>query len=382
MKKLVLDQRLIDNFKRLNGVVLEQNLFGNKEIQSLTKKFNDVSDETISKLQVFALFRNVQPFNTINDINNLNSLGELNDLIDVWKERTIQTIQKNTRMFIDGEQLTHLNDVLNWFIKNANKFNKPFSTASLQDLDNTLLDIYTEHTKKTIEISKDEKSLHNPESDDIIHEDKNVVVVSGSTMGRCVMYGKGNTWCISRTDTSNMFQSYRYVDQATIYFVLLKTRPEGDVERELVILNYPRGYGIADKTNKGTRSGSQSDAVKWPVVEKEIPELRGLEGVFESNPPTEDEIKYSRLVRENTDESDFYKFVINNTRNLFVEGTKITTTTFIRDYMNNKGSLTDPQFKSLWVRRNNKIAEGMILEYLKTGKAITEQQFNLISSDE
>lgn len=383
MNKVTLDERLIRNFQRLNGIILEQNLFGNKEINSLTKKFNDSTDDTINKIQVFALFRNVQPFNTIKDINNIDSLSQLNELIEIWKVRTIQTIQKNTRQFIDGEELYYLDNVLNWFINNASKFNKPFNVSSLQTLDNTLFDVYTENTNKKIDLNKDEKSIYNPDSTDVIYEDENVVIVSGSTMGKCVIYGKGNTWCISRTDASNMFQSYRYIDRATIYFVLLKKRDKGDVEKELVILNYPNsGYGIADKTNKGNRSGGPSVAVKWSQVEQEIPELKGLENKFAKNPPTEDEIKYSSLVRETTSETDFYKFILSNTRNLFVEGTKITPQTFMRDYMNNKGYLQDNQFISLWEKRNNKIVEEIIMEYLKTGKAITEYQFKLISSDE
>jgi len=383
MKKIVLDERMVNNFKRLSNVIIEQNLFGNKEIQTLTKKFNDSSEEVISKIQLFALYRNTQPFNTVKSVMDLKSIDQLNELIDIWKERTIQTIQKNTSQFIEGEELVFLTEVLNWFIKNANKFDKPFSVGSIEQLDNTLFDIYTEHTKKKVEINKDDKSLYNPNEDDIVFEDNNIVIVSGSTMGKCVIYGKGNTWCISRSDSSNMFQSYRYKDLATIYFVLFKNKKNNDDEKEIVILNYPNsGYSIADKTNKGKRSGGKEHSITWGEVERTFLDLTGKEQYFVASPPTEDEIKYSKIVKEHSNASDFYKFIIDNVKNLYINGSKITPQTFIRDYMSNKTIITNPQFDSLWERRNNKLVEEILLEYLKTGKAISEYQFKRISEDE
>ena len=69
------------------------------------------------------------------------------------------------------------------------------------------------------------------------------------TQNKCVELGRGQSFCISRGDSSNMWQSYRTSDTATFYFIFDSTPNK---ESEGIVVVDARGNGshvITDKNN-------------------------------------------------------------------------------------------------------------------------------------
>ena len=55
--------------------------------------------------------------------------------------------------------------------------------------------------------------------DDIIADDENVTIYKTDSEDKCVLYGKGYSFCISRAGGGNMYGNYRLSKDSTFYFI-------------------------------------------------------------------------------------------------------------------------------------------------------------------
>ena len=84
-------------------------------------------------------------------------------------------------------------------------------------------------------VNKSLTGLSNIDTNDIVYDSNNLLILNGDTKEKCICYGRGYTWCISRQDASNMFNTYRYrYDEINFYFIFDK-----DLDNEKWDDNWP-----------------------------------------------------------------------------------------------------------------------------------------------
>jgi len=193
-------------------------------------------------------------------------------------------------------------------------------------------------------------SLSTPQDNDVVYENDKVLIVKGSTKGRCIAYGDGESWCISQRGV-NYYNNYRVSYGATIYFVLQKQLSDSDTEQKVVILNYNNEeYGIADKSNSGNRSGGPNVAVSWSEVESALPNLKGLKDKFKVVPVSEPEKKFSKVGEQNIKGSliDYFNNIVKGFK---IDGEEVGFEDFLTQYISSRRKLTDEQVKELYADR-------------------------------
>ena len=223
---------------------------------------------------------------------------------------------------------------------------QPFSFKSVEK---NLVDLVNNNRWIKDEEIKQGNTIYNPKSEDVVYEDDNVIVLDTNTKAKCVMYGQGESWCITKPEL-NYYNTYRLSYGATPYFVLQKNVTGN--EQKLVIMNYGgyNGYAIADRSNTGERSGGKGYAMPWYEIEQQLPNLQGLEKYFPYREISDDERKYSELldkVKNNFIGDDLQEVVDRYAGKLIVNGSQVTSADFIRDLAANQMTFNLNQLKSL-----------------------------------
>jgi hypothetical protein len=327
--------------KQLLKETLVNEFYGKNVIEPVTKRFNDSSDDMINKLAIAYLFRQF-----FGDIMQYKTKQQFDNTFNKWYDGMLGQLIKTTS-FPENRELAkkYLDAYINNIVLLGDKA-RPFS---FKNLEKTLVDLVNNNRW----ISDDEAgvgpTIYKPNQEDVLYEDENVLILNTDTKAKCVRYGMGETWCITKAD-SNYYNTYRLSYGATPYFVLQKN-VKGD-EHKLVILNYgnDRGYAIADRSNTGERSGSESNTMSWDEIVQQLPNLQGLERYFAYREISDDERKYSELldkIKDNFIGEDLQELVDRYAGKLVINGSQITSADFIRDLAANRMSFTFDQLKSL-----------------------------------
>ena len=334
--------------EELNKSFINENkLYPSNIIFNLTKKLGDNSDDTLNKLAVFGLFRQAAPFNTVKDINQLSSLEQLNELFDKWKESALQGLI-TTDGPLKGNKTAALT-YLEAYIKNIKSLGNNAKPFSYRDAEKSLIDVANNSGwVKSNDNSTQTHSIESPDKQDILFEDNTVLIVKAPTQAKCIMYGKGYSWCISQSQL-NSFMDYRLEYGATIYFVLNKTKPKEDKERVCVVMVYPdKKYGISDATNKGDRWGDMKGDFSY--VEKEFPWLKGKEKYFTETNVTKGEKDYGKFTEQRYKGEDLGSYIINTAKQIKINGEEVDPLDFFKDYLRNlygNNAITIQQFNTL-----------------------------------
>jgi hypothetical protein len=330
-----------DIIKELLREMLVNEFYGKKVIEPITKRFNDSSDDMINKLGIAFLFKSF-----FGDIMQYQTKEQFEQMFNKWYDRMLVELVK-TKDFPDNKPLAkkYLDAYLNNIVSMGNAA-RPFS---FKDLEKTLVDLVNNNRWIPDEEVSVGPSIYKPNQEDIMYEDDNVLILNTDTKAKCVRYGMGETWCITKAD-QNYYNTYRLSYGATPYFVLQKN-VNGD-EHKLVILNYGgyNGYAIADRSNTGERSGGQRDAMSWYEIEQQLPNLQGLEEYFPYREITDDERQYSELldkIKNNFINDDLQELIDRYAGKLVINGSPITSGDFIRDLAANRMSFNLEQLKSL-----------------------------------
>jgi len=105
--------------------------------------------------------------------------------------------------------------------------------------------------------------------EDIIADDENVTIYRGDSQDKCVMYGKGYTFCISRPGAGNLYSMYRLNDNSTFYFIFFKKKSKSEKDHIMVLDHTSSGYQwtFADNDTQPVEGG-------WDAIVSEYPELK------------------------------------------------------------------------------------------------------------
>lgn len=134
------------------------------------------------------------------------------------------------------------------------------------------------------------------QNDDLIYNKNNLVILKGDIREKCIQYGDGYSWCISRKDASNMFYSYRMrMNEPMFYFVFDKDLPSENIWHAVVIyVDNQNIFHVATSNNPGDVE------MTWGEIVSKKPKLSGLESLFVHQPLTAEEKadykKYGRPV--------------------------------------------------------------------------------------
>tara|TARA_Y100000385_G_scaffold277373_1_gene324256 strand:- start:247 stop:1587 length:1341 start_codon:yes stop_codon:yes gene_type:complete len=216
--------------------------------------------------------------------------------------------------------------------------------------------------------------MYNPKDEDIVHEDDDIIILDTNTKAKCVRYGQGESWCISKPEL-NYYNTYRIKYGATPYFVLQKN-VEGD-EHKLVIMHYPDGYAIADRSNTGDRvGGNQYDTKPWAYIVSQIPNLKGLEKFFPYREITEGEKRYEDIIKwaKGYDDDNLQGYIDQEIKGLIINGSQVEAKDFIRDYSAEDIKISNENIKSLRPEVLDSLIESGY--FLAKGK----EQTNLLST--
>ncbi|CAK0762510.1 hypothetical protein CCP3SC1AL1_300022 [Gammaproteobacteria bacterium] len=315
-------------------------IYGKKTLDILTKKFNDTSENMINKLAIASLFRN-----EIGDIQQYKTKEQFDGVFNKWYESTLNNLIK-TSSFPENKELAK--KYLDAYIANIKSLGQSAMPFSMKKIEIGLVDLVNNNRWiKDTEI-KPTNTIYNPKDEDIVFENDNVIILDTNTKAKCVMYGQGESWCITKPEL-NYYNTYRLSYKATPYFVLQKNI-QGN-EHKFVIMNYGyRGYAIADRSNSGKRSGSSSDVMPWDEIEQQLPNLQGLERYFPYREITDDERRYAELldkVKAEFVDNDLQDLVDRSIKGLVINGSQVTPADFIRDLAANQMAFNLEQLKSL-----------------------------------
>jgi len=378
MKEILFEERFAKNFKKLCNVdlLVENKLYNQNIEKSITNKIGDSSDDTLNMIAIFGLFRNESPFREYGDISKIKSKEELSELFNKWYKKTLIEILK-TKDFLDNSEGAKL--YLDAYVKNIKSLKNNAEPFTIKNIEKTFIDLVNNNRWINTEKSKlnTKYNIYKPQDKDIQYEDDNIVILDGNTRAKCVYYGDGETWCISKTEVNN-FNSYRITNGATIYFVLQKNVKKP--EHKIVILNYNDKYAIADQTNEDDRTGT--NVMDWDKIEQELPNLKGKEKFFKYLPISDEEKKYNEIVEKKFEGDNIIEYCSKNSENLYVNNSMVTPLDFFTDYLMvaASGKLTDGQFNNIWNNKSNKQVEQMLFQYLSTGAPISEYQFKTIGT--
>jgi len=122
-----------------------------------------------------------------------------------------------------------------------------------------------------------------------IYDDDNLLIFKPSGKEQCIKLANGRSWCISKSGGGNMYYNYRLGHNLTIYYVIDKDKPFGDLNYAVVILVEPYGgKRIADGQNmSGGYSGHKREA--WSTIVSKVPKLQGKEDLFVADPLSAEE---------------------------------------------------------------------------------------------
>lgn len=315
-------------------------IYGKKTIDIITKKFNDTSEDMVNKLSIASLFRNV-----FGDIQQIKTKEQFDSIFNKWYEDTLNNLIK-TSSFPENKELAK--KYLDAYITNIKSLGQSAMPFSMKKIESGLVDLVNNNRWiKDTEI-KQGNTIYNPKTEDVMFENDNVIILDTNTKAKCVMYGQGESWCITKPEL-NYYNTYRLSYKATPYFVLQKNI-NGN-EQKLVIMNYGyRGYAIADRSNTGSRSGGSSDAMPWDEIEQQLPNLQGLERYFPYREITDDENRYAELldkIKANFVADDLQDLVDRSIKGLIINGSQVTPADFIRDLAANQMAFNLEQLKSL-----------------------------------
>jgi len=140
-----------------------------------------------------------------------------------------------------------------------------------------------------------------------IYDDDNLLIFKPSGKEQCIKLANGRSWCISKSGGGNMYYNYRLGHNLTIYYVIDKDKPFGDLNYAVVILVEPYGgKRIADGQNmSGGYSGHKRE--DWSTIVSKVPKLKGKEPLFVADPLSTEEQRELNNFKNTTINKDAIK---------------------------------------------------------------------------
>ena len=200
----------------------------------------------------------------------------------------------------------------------------------------------------------DQAPVDNSANPDVIADDEFCTIYLADTEAKCIKYGAGYPYCISRTSGGNMFNSYRIGKHSTFYFIFFKGVPRNDLKHMMVL----------DVTQNGlewTFEDNHTANTDWDDVLEEFPMLRRFRNLIVNKPLTPKEEKNLRNIKELMQTPSLEKFLAADP--------EVQTT-----YLKSGSNLPNEIFTHL--QKNN--AWDLINEFVSTGPNLSPLQASAV----
>lgn len=141
-------------------------------------------------------------------------------------------------------------------------------------------------------------------AEDLLVDDDVVSIYKADSESKCVKYGRGYSFCISRPGSGNMYGNYRIHNASAFYFCFLKNIPTSDPKHIAVIDATQDGFQYTfgdNNTKKGT----------WEEIVGLVPAIAPYKKYFVTNPLTPEEANFLERSQEFSQEPTkeaFYGF--------------------------------------------------------------------------
>jgi len=206
--------------------------------------------------------------------------------------------------------------------------------------------------------------------------DTGIEIYDGNDVGKCIKYstggltGKHYNFCIGQP-ANTMWQSYRDSQVSTFYYLIDKSRELDNPLHIVVIDMTSQGVQLTDANNATVgpfaphgsiaEFGTDVGAYMEYIRKRGVP----IDRLINSEKTPDEEAEQSKLGSGNDDLGWFKKLS-------YEEKSK---------YVGRGHLLSDEQFNYLWDFKNDKGGYHLLHQYVDTGQAIPEAQFNVLVSD-
>lgn len=155
---------------------------------------------------------------------------------------------------------------------------------------------------------------------DTLYSKNNLTIMKGDLREKCIRYGEGYSWCISRKDAQNLFFSYRMrLEEPMFYFVFDKDKPKNDTYHAMVIYVDNNGvYKVASAENTGDVEMTWNDIITIQ------PKLKGLQGIFKPKPLSKEERSDYNKFKNEVNNQTYDKFSLEEKYKYIKFGHKLT----------------------------------------------------------
>lgn len=210
--------------------------------------------------------------------------------------------------------------------------------------------------------------------DDIIADDENVTIYRGDSQDKCVLYGKGYTFCISRKAGGNMFSNYRLGKESTFYFIYFKKKPKSVTDHIMVLDHTKNGWEwtFADNHTQEVRGG-------WNEIFGRYPELGIYKDLLVNKKLDGDEKKFIQGLKDFRENPTLEQF------ELFSYGEKIKvlkSTQFIKDDVwESLDFFLRNEYLNVSPNLNNKQADSLNLKEIKLYKKVRNLNFKQLNDN-
>ena len=327
-------------------------------------------------------------------------LENLYNLISEGKKETIDYLQKNgadqdtvtlfTKLDATGKPLFPTDQAIimfNWIKDNPvklsdletdyNNFKKYFPNKNLKDFKDYLNFSETVHAKvgeKEFENRNKDVGIidvHGDDKENVIADNEEVLILKGDDEHKCVRYGKGYSFCISRPYGGNMYGNYRLSKESTFYFIYFKKVPKEN----------PKHIMVLDRTKDGwewTFGENQTKVIEggWDELIAQYPILAKYEKKFVNKPLNDEEKEYQEKLSDfsqNPTIKDFQKFSYKEKADVLKFGMEIPEDLFdsLDKFLRNEYVSVGPNIEENIFNKLNDIEKQ---RYIKVRKTILNQE--------
>jgi len=140
-------------------------------------------------------------------------------------------------------------------------------------------------------------------ANDIVADDENVTIYRGDSQDKCVLYGRGYTFCISRPAGGNMFSNYRLGKESTFFFIFFKKKSPQENDHIMVLDHTKHGYEWTFKNNSTQRVEGG-----WDEIVASYPELARYKDLLSNKKLTEEERVFAQRLQEFSERPSLEEF--------------------------------------------------------------------------
>lgn len=141
---------------------------------------------------------------------------------------------------------------------------------------------------------------------DEVYNDGVLSIYEADTKDKCIKYGKGEKWCISKRDVYNRFNTYRYRHNEINFYFVFDNERDDEFSKLVILVDIQNRYYFANRNNTIEFNGSKM--CSWDDIIKYQPKLKDLKHIILPRKLKDDERKIYDLIKNKIETELFLTF--------------------------------------------------------------------------